>query len=562
MAADIMRSYQVALHSKQGRTSSSMPDLRGAEARFSNLRPYWIAATAYVAMLCVLLIQAWHIDRLQQLYAVDDAYIHLAISKNLLTHHVFGVTPYGFTGASSSVVWPFLLAALGAMLGLHVWLPFVLNVALSLLLLWLANRWLWRLGVASDRLRAIALLSIAVLAPLSSLTSLGLEHVLQSITALGLLVAASEVLDRSRDVKAVAPLLVWTVLATSSRYEIAFEVVCICALLAWQRRVGLAAAVAAAGFLPILAFGIFSMSHPGSHFFPNSLLLKTASASTALSDRVAPMLHNLTYAGKHLLPIAWAVVLGLSIASTRKRKTLSAAAAAGIITVGVSVLHTLFSRMGQLGRYESYLVVLTIFSLFALLVECAEFFRSTRMAAWLVACAVVALLPRAAVIVATNADAVQSIFLQQYQMAKFFERNYPTTPIAVNDVGAVNYFRDGHTLDLFGLTSSTVLNMKLAHEYDTNAMRQLAAQDGVRVVAVYVEWFQGAQALPAEWTYAGSLTPKCPSRHATVGGFTIAFYAVHPEDVSELRAKLAANSVLLPQGTKVTEDPWTRACLA
>jgi hypothetical protein len=539
-----------------------MPDVKGAEAWSPSLRPYWIAATAYALLLGVLLFQAWHIDRLQQLYAVDDAYIHLAISKNLLTHHVFGVTPYGFTGASSSVVWPFLLSALGAVSGLHVWLPFVLNVALSLLLLWLANRWLVRTGITSERLRVVALVSIAVLTPLSSLTSLGLEHVLESITALGLLVAAVEVLDRSRETKSVAPLLIWAVLATSSRYETAFQVACICALLVWQRRVTLAAAVGAAGFFPMLVFGIFSMSHPGSHFFPNSLLLKTAPASGAMVDRIAPVLQNLIYAGKHLLPVAWAVCLGLSIASMRAHGVMRRGAAAGIITVGLSILHTLFSRMGQLGRYESYLVVLTIFSLFLLLGECAEIFRSPWVARGIVACGVVALVPRAGVILATNADAVQSIFLQQYQMAKFFEKNYPATPIAVNDVGAVSFFRDGPMLDLFGLTSSTVLNLKLAHTYDTNAMRQLAAQQGVKVVAVYVEWFQGKEALPQDWTYAGSLTPKCPSRHATVGGFTIAFYAVNPEDVNELRARLAAYAALLPAGTRVTQDPWTRACLA
>ncbi len=542
-----------------------MQDARSAEARSGSLRPFWIAAAIYAFMLGVLLLQAWHIDRLQQLYAVDDAYIHLAMAKNLLTHHVFGVTPFGFTGASSSVVWPFLLAALGAVFGLHVWLPFALNVALSLLLLWLAHQWLWRMGVVSERLRIAALVSIAVLTPLSGLTSLGLEHVLESITALGLLVAAAEVLDRSRDTKNVLPLIVWAAVATSSRYEIAFEIACICALLVWRRRVGLAVAVAGAGFLPILAFGIFSMSHPGSHFFPNSLLLKTAPASTALSDRIAPVLQNVKYAGKHLLPVGWAVVLGLSIASIRARGAMRGAAAAGIITVGLSVLHTLFSRMGQLGRYESYLVVLTIFSMFVLLEECRGTLRvlqAKKIAGWLVACGVLALVPRAAVIVATNADAVQSIFLQQYQMAKFFAANYPDAPIAVNDVGAVSYFHDGPMLDLFGLTSSTVLNLKLAHAYDTNAIRQLAAEQGVKVVAVYVEWFQGAEALPPEWTYAGSLTPKCPSRHATVGGFTIAFYAVHPEDAKELRAKLAAYSALLPSGTKVGQDPWTRACVA
>ena len=82
-----------------------MPDARSAEGTTRRAAAVLDRGRAYAVMLGVLLFQAWHIDRLQQVYAVDHAYIHLAMSKNLLMHHVFGVTPYGFTGASSSVVW-------------------------------------------------------------------------------------------------------------------------------------------------------------------------------------------------------------------------------------------------------------------------------------------------------------------------------------------------------------------------------------------------------------------------------------------------------------------------
>src|SRR5690349_2736474 len=42
-------------------------------------------------------------------YCVDDAYIHLALAKNLVTHGVYGVRPDAFAAASSSIAWPWML---------------------------------------------------------------------------------------------------------------------------------------------------------------------------------------------------------------------------------------------------------------------------------------------------------------------------------------------------------------------------------------------------------------------------------------------------------------------
>ena len=42
-------------------------------------------------------------------YWIEDAYIHLAMARNLALHGVFGATPHEFTTSSSSPLWVLLL---------------------------------------------------------------------------------------------------------------------------------------------------------------------------------------------------------------------------------------------------------------------------------------------------------------------------------------------------------------------------------------------------------------------------------------------------------------------
>src|SRR6476469_7310825 len=72
-------------------------------------------------------------------YPLDDAFIHMALAKNLAEHGVWGVTPYGFTSPVSSLAWPVLIAMVDLIAGVHLWTPFWLNMVFGTALLALCH---------------------------------------------------------------------------------------------------------------------------------------------------------------------------------------------------------------------------------------------------------------------------------------------------------------------------------------------------------------------------------------------------------------------------------------
>ena len=59
-------------------------------------------------------------------YALDDAYIHLAMARNFAEHGTWGINPDGFANTTSSLLWTLLLS-LGLRMGWGVYTPLVLG---------------------------------------------------------------------------------------------------------------------------------------------------------------------------------------------------------------------------------------------------------------------------------------------------------------------------------------------------------------------------------------------------------------------------------------------------
>ena len=521
--------------------------------------PFALAASSYLLSLVWLLWRTWKIDRWQQLYSVDDPYIHLAIVKTLRMHASYGVTPYHFSSASSSVIWPFLMAGLMFVFGVKAWLAYALNVALSLLPVYLLDRWL-----AEDehppRLRALSVLGVVLLVPLSSLTTLGLEHVLQTLAFLGLLFAATRYWT-SFHRGAFVQLALWTTLATSVRYELSFTVASICAITVYLRfrelpRIFL---LGFCGLIPIIGFGIFSLLHPGSHFFPNSLLMKTYSGSQGLSARVPFAAKNLHYFATHFLIIPLLVVAILAVVAVRRARRLTPRTGLALAVLSACVLQILFAATGQGARYEAFLVAGLVAALAVLVRELSITPSASpgRVVLALAAVGAAALIPRAGLVTLHAPFAIQQIYLQQYQMARFFSTELPDSAAATNDIGAVDFYTHSPNFDMYGLASNEVMEATLSGTYNSAKMQQMTDAAGVRVVAIYRGWFND---LPPRWVYVGSLTPLCPGLHNTVGGATIAIYATHPDDAPAIHRKLAHFAPSLPALVKVTQNSSTTFC--
>jgi len=495
----------------------------------------------------------------QFVYALDDAYIHMAMAKNVAGHGVWGITRHGFTSSSSSPLWTLLLAGVAFLFGSHDLTPFLLNTLLAVLLCLVLDALLRTLALPAF-LRAATLLATVLLVPLPALIFCGLEHTLHALLALLFVALASRFLAaEARGPGAAVPLGLTALFLVATRYEGLFLVAMVAFLLLLRRRLPSSLLLVAAAALPVLVYGAWSLRE-GWYLLPNSVLLKgrvpPATDPAFLARYVGYSLCEQLWAYPHLLVLMAAVLLGVCAHASDSKQRWSEIPVMAAILLPAILLHLLLGRTGSFFRYEAYLVVLGLFVTAASLrgrVALPGFRAGWKEAlprclatAYLVALACVPLVLRGRTAAAQVVPATANIHQQQYQMARFLKQFYPDTAVAANDVGAINYLADIRCLDIWGLASMEVARAKRTRRFSTAVAHELAEAFGVRIALIYEEWLQrdGATGAPQKWVKVGEW--RIPN-NIVCGSDTVAFYAVDPSEAGRLAENMRAFAPELPR---------------
>ncbi len=481
------------------------------------------------------------------IYVLDDAYIHMAVAKNLAAHGTWGIHPGEFASVSSSPLWTLLLAGVVRLTGPLEIVPFALNLLFGVLALLLFHRLLVDAGMPPPA-RLLLAIAFVLATPLPAMAFTGQEHTLHILLTLAFFFVAMRGLDDpspalSRCGAAVLGLAAAAL--TACRYEGAFLALAAGLLFAARRDWRRLLVTGAGSAFPIALYGTISLSK-GWAFLPNSLLLKGIHLDFSTGSRLAASLGGtaLTQLARNdhlLMPVLAGLIFLLLGPSARGR-------AAALLFLLSTLLHLQFARTGWFFRYEAWLVALAL-AAFAAAAGGRRWTlpdpRPLRLAA-LAGLAVVAGAPfalRAYGALVQVPGAARNIFEQQVQVGEMLRRSFPGTAVAVNDIGAVAYYADVRVLDLWGLATMEAARHKLDGTYTTAVIDALARERGVTVAAVYDGWFDAYGGFPPAWERVGTWTIR---DNIVCGKDTVAFYAAVPGAKEALERALLAYAPHLP----------------
>lgn len=495
------------------------------------------------------------------IYVLDDPYIHMAIAKNFAANGVWGVTKGGFSSSTSSLLWPLLLALIYRLAGPNEVTPFILNVLFATAFLCVIYA-MWSRYSVSGASAAAGLLAMVYFAPLSPLVFCGQEHILHCLLAVPVVYLSARVLcekpgSGSRGSSAGFLLLLLFPMLVMARYESLFILFVVCLLLAGRGRIGYAYLLGGLGVVPVVVYGMLSVSK-GWGFLPNPILLKgntNIKTLKGIAQAIVYMERQIMQNPLMFLVLAGSVILLYMLyrrsGTIRQEPTMVFA-----ILVPVTLMHLAFARVGWFFRYEAYLVSLGMFGAVAAYMrgELGSWRtkgQGTRFALLASVFLVVGLplLDRAFWSHWQTPRGSQNIYEQQYQMGRFLQSYYEGESVAANDIGAVDYLADTRCLDLYGLANVQVAKAMKAGRYNTMMVADLVREHQVKIAIVYDSWFAQYGGVPTEWVRVGHWTIR---GNIVCGSSTVSFYAVDPAEAETLTQNLSSFATELPGGVAQT----------
>lgn len=525
--------------------------------------PVIIATLVLWSVVAILLILSIKQNQGHLIYALDDTYIHMAMAKNIAQNGIWGVTRYGFSSSSSSLLWTLLLSLAYFLFGVNETAPMVMNLILATALVWLIYGILQKYKI-KPFFKIIILISIIFFTPLFSLIFCGQEHILHTFLTVIFAYIAGKMLGitsedfRQRRRYHVIGLLLISPLVMMARYEGMFLIFVVCLLFFLRKRYLYSLLLGGLGALPVVIYGLISKSN-GWYFIPNSILLKgnlpdLSTLKTALFFFTIlgyQLVHN-----PQILILLLAALVVLYFQYVKRNTIWEERSIVLIVFIATTLLHIQFAGTSWFYRYEAYLVGLGVLvvsisfnsfphDIFHRKPDRKSFIQYV-MLAFIIIIAVLPLVKRGFVSLIKTPRAMTNIYEQQYQMGLFLEKFYQGEVVAANDIGAINYLADIRCLDLWGLGGKKVGKARIEGYYNTQQIYSLTKSKQVKVAVVYDDLFKrdNIGGLPHQWFKVGQW--KIFNNEVCAYDI-VSFYAFSPEEAENLKANLKSFSRRLPK---------------
>ncbi len=539
---------------------------------------FWIALPPLLAIIITVslffffLFRSLKINEGQFVYLLDDAYIHLALAKNIFRHHLWGVNPFQFAAASSAPFWVILLSFLFQFHLSPLW-PLVINIFSAIGILIAADFLLRQLGLSTIRARLFILISLIFIAPFTALIFSGMEHLFHTFIFLLwwiLYLKISTRKESSRGGKAILTLL--SFFLGGLRYEnfLLLVPLLILILLPQKRRLALINILAL--FAPTIIIG-FYFYRQGGFFLPSSVLLHSqldrylqiSGWGWRLGAFILMILRKIKL-NPYVLFLLFVNCLLWRIAAIKDENSLTAKQRSlfNLSFSALSLLYIVIFNLNNFFRYEAFLVVwgwllfgVNLFftlqnnslqqSLRPLPLRAHRFFLHWLLVIFLFFFTQRFLL-RSLSPLRHSLTAMNNIYQQQFQMMRFLKRYYPQAVVGLNDIGLVNFYLDLPSLDLWGLGSYSVLRLRMEGNYTPQTLTQLAQQEKMELAIIYQDWFEKLfNGFPSSWTKVGQWTVP---DNVILGGETVSFWSPNFSAAQKLRRNLILFSPFLPSSVE------------
>jgi hypothetical protein len=503
----------------------------------------FVAAVAVLLAIAVITAATIALCDGHFIYTLDDPYITLSLSANIIDGH-YGLNASEPASPSSSILFPFLLAPF-ARLPAFDWVPLVVNsiaaAATAALFAAIFSHYSIARTTRSMCVSACLIVTGCFAVNVVGVVFTGLEHSLHILLSVATVYGLAHTLETDKPRKWLVPVIVLAPLIRFEGLALSGAAIAVLAAVGQWRRAGSALVLV----MTTVAAYMFGMKLLGLPRLPSSILVKAPVLASAESipHRIVIQLHDavsnaINYQPAHVLWILCGFVLAhpslraLGLVHRRMAWSREGLFVAAVLVAVVA--HVIFGAWGWWFRYETYVLAIVLTAIIVLWhseIRALVLWRSPVPIALVGGAFIYVSMPY---ITATqeNPQASRGIYEQQYQMHRFIVDFY-RQPVAVNDIGLVSYHNPNYVLDLWGLGSEEARKARML-THTRGWMDKLTRSHNVGLVMIYRTWF-GAD-IPPSWQRIATLY----NAHSNMsnGGGNVDFYATSPSAVPDAIAAL------------------------